>query len=303
MIEYFTGRYLMQSGLITKDKLNMLLTWLKNVDSSGKPLNTDDHNILKDNHIAFIQMIQNTVDEKLGDFASEYDGLTDEQMKIMVRKQQSLNTVFFNYLVIEGIVELDHLSGELEKMRNYYALNQPGISRNLKDDFDSILGRFVNASDYYTNEYAMIVMKYILRFVGTRIKFLDSKSIKNYSAERIALQKVVTTEGRYFIGLCGEKLVLQRFNDAIENIFKPMRRDTRYGSLCSFLNCISNIFQCLIAREREVTLVDMANVYKFSTIIINEKCHILPMVVEDMRLDLIIGCGNKPNFATITHNI
>lgn len=303
MFEYFTGKYFVNEGLMTKDKCNEIFAQLKVAYANLQKIKPDEHSLLENNHIALIHLLQNTINEKIGDLAFEYEGVKDDQLKNIVRNQQTISTMFFNQLLVEGIIVPERLSAELEKFRTYYSLNSPGVSRNLKEEFDAILSTFVKCGDYYAKEYALIALKYILRFVGTRICFDDSYSAFSYSSERIALQKIVTKEKRYFLGISGNKPVLQRFNDNIANSFTPADKNARYGSLFSFLNCISNILQCLIAKESEVMFVDTANVYKYTTIFATENCFVLPLIIEDMKLDIVVGYGTKPNFATISHNI
>lgn len=274
------------------------------VNANFNRLESEAHNLLENNQVALIQLLQNTIDEKLSDLAAEYDMYNaDEQMKSLVKKREALNTVFFNQLIVEGILTPDKLTPLLEKMRNYYALNTPGISRNLKETFEIILGSFIQAGDYYAGEFAMILLKYMLRFVSPNLVPQKSFHAKEFFSERIALEKVVTNKHRYFIAICGEKPTMQKFNDNITNCFKTSRNDTRYASMCAFLSCVANIFQCVIAKEKEVIQVDMANVYKFSTVNVYEECVVLPLTIDNMPLNILIGYGDKPNCATITHNI
>jgi hypothetical protein len=302
MIEYFTGRYLIGAGLMKKEQYNELIAWLRVAASDSTKLGGD--NRLRDNQIAVINLLQNTIDEKLGDLVTEYSGLAQEPMFGMTKKQHVLNTAFFNQLIISGIVTADSLPGVLEKFRGYYGLNLPGISRNLKEDFDSILSTFIHAEDYYANEYAKIALKYILRFVGTRLSFGDSKRVFSFSAERFAVQKVVTTDNRYFLAIGGDKQMMQSFNDGIQSSFNDYTSKSRYSALMPFMNCITNIFQCLMAKERTILYTDSVSIYKYSTIFANDYCSVLSLDVEDiMKLSLVIGCGKRPNFATIAHNI
>lgn len=301
MIEYFAGRYLISAGIITRHKLDELLAWLRVAATDSTKISQDT--LMRDNQVNLIRMLQNTIDEKLGDLASDYSSLTSEQTYSMTKKQHVLNMAFFNQLLVSGALTVDNLSQELEKFRNYYALNLPGISRNLKDDFDSILSSFIHAGDYYANEYAKIALKYIMRFVGTRVSFGEASGVFSFSAERIAIQKVVTADKRYFLGIAGDKKFIQSFNDGIQSSFNSHATDSRYTALIPFLNCITNIFQCLIALEKEVIFQDKVNVYKYSTIFVNDHCDVLTMSVEDMKLSLVIGYGERPNFATISHNI
>lgn len=297
MLKYLAKKYFLRQGLLDAKSAESLLERLK----SAQPL--DDGSTLQPNQVAVIKLLQNSIDEKLGDFASEYDSLTEEQLSSMVRKQTETNTEFFSLLVKEGYINGSDLNAELEKLRQYYGLNALGISRNLKEDFDQILSEIISSKDFYANEYARIALKYILRFIGTSIKFGDSAHVENYYAERIILQKLVTSTDRYFIAIASEKASLQSFNDGIDNVFAPDSAESRYGSLFSFINCITNIFHCMVSKEKEVLFADSTNVYKHSTITVNESCYLVPMYIDDMRLDLLVGYGTKPYFSTISHNI
>ncbi|MCL1823780.1 MAG: hypothetical protein FWG44_06215 [Oscillospiraceae bacterium] len=303
MIDYFAGKYFVQEGIMKAEKLNEIMTRQNVVRKNFNKLEKDAGSFLEENQIAFIKMLQNSIDEKLGDLASEYGGVNDEKFKFTIMKQQVLNTAFFDQLIVEGILTPDKVAPLLEKMRNYYALNSPEVSRNLKHDFDIIIGTHVNTGETYANEYMNIALKYILRFVGTNIKLDKATPAKSYFARRAAIQKVVTEPRRYFLGICGEKEVMQSFNDGIENIFHRKRNDTRYGELCAFLDCISNVFQVLIMKEKNALLIDNPNVYKFVTIAAEKHVYVMPITVRDMSFEIIAGFGDKPNFAVMSHNL
>jgi len=304
MIDYFAGKYFVQEGLMSKDKLTEIMMRQEVVHANYNKIEKDASSFLEENQVMLIKLLQNTIDEKLGDLAFEYGGVDEERFKFTVRKQQLLNTAFFDQLVVEGILTPDGLSPLLENMREYYGLNHPNISRNLKHDFDIILGANVNTGERYTDEYLSIALKYILRFVGTNIKFEKVKPVRSYFAKRAAIQKVVTDPRRYFLGICAEKEVLQRFNDGLDNSFPyQSKNDSRYSALYAFLDCISQVFQCLVTPERNVLLVDNANVYKFVTIASEKQVFVMPLNVRDMQIELITGFGDKPNFAVMSHNL
>ncbi|MCL2019048.1 MAG: hypothetical protein FWG70_04740 [Oscillospiraceae bacterium] len=303
MIDYFAGKYFVQEGLLKADKLTEIMTRQEVVHTNFNKLEGEASSFLEEKQVMLIKLIQHTIDEKLGNLAFEYSGADEEKFKFTVRKQEILNTAFFDQLIVEGIITPDMVAPLLEKMRNYYGLNSPNISHHLKHDFDIILGAHINTGEVLANEYMNIALKYILRFVGTNIKLSKAKPERSYFAKRVALQKVVTEPRRYFLGICAEKEVLQNFNDGLENSFPRFRKDTRYCALCAFLDCISNVFQSLIMTEKNVLLVDNATVYKFATIASDKQIFVIPLTVRDMSIELITGFGDKPNFAVLSHNL
>ncbi|MCL2077874.1 MAG: hypothetical protein FWH08_05640 [Oscillospiraceae bacterium] len=304
MIDYFAGKYFVQEGLMSTEKLKEIMTRQNVINANFVKIADDASSFLGENQMALIKLLQHAIDEKLGDLAFEYGGVDEEQFKFTVRKQEILNTAFFDQLIVEGIITPDMVAHLLEKMRNYYALNSPGVSRRLKHDFDIILGTHINTGENFTNEYMNIALKYILRFVGANIKFGMAKPVRSYFAQRVAIQKVVTDTRRYFLGICGEKSTLHNMNDGMENLFPHThRKDTRYSALCAFLDCISNVFQCLIMTEKNVLLVDSPIVYKFVTIAADKQIFVLPITVRDIPFELVVGYGDKPNFAVMSHNI
>jgi hypothetical protein len=303
MIDYFAGKYFVQEGLLKNDKLTEIMTRQNVVRNNFNKLGEDTSSFLCENQVMLIKLIQHAIDEKLGDLAFDCGFADEEKFKFSVRKQEILNTAFFDQLIVEGIITPDVVTALLENMRNYYALNSPGISHKLKHDFDVILGAHVNTGEQNANEYMSIALKYILRFVGTNIKMDKVNPVRSYFAKRAAIQKVVTDPRRYFLGICGEKEVLQSFNDGLENNFAHNREDTRYSALCSFLDCISNVFQSLIMTDKNVLLVDISNVYKFATIASQGQIFTMPLTVQDMSIEIIAGFGDKPNFAVLSHNL
>jgi hypothetical protein len=303
MIDYFAGKYFVQEGLLKNEKLMEIMTRQNVVRDNYNKLEKDANSFLEENQVMLIKLMQHTIDEKLGDLAFEYGGVNEEKFKFTVKKQEMLNTAFFDQLIVEGIITPDSLAPLLEKMRNYYGFNSPNISHHLKHDFDVILGAHVNTGERYANEYMSIALKYILRFVGTNIKLGKANPVRSYFAKRAAIQKIVTDPRRYFIGICAEKEVLQNFNDGLGNSFVHSRKDTRYSALCAFLDCISNVFQCLIMTEKNVFLIDNSNVYKFATIASEKQIFVMPLTVRDMPVEIIAGFGDKPNFAVMSHNL
>jgi hypothetical protein len=304
MIDYFAGKYFVQEGLLKAEKLTEIMTRQNVVHDNYNKLEKDASSFLEENQVMLIKLMQHTIDEKLGDLAFEYGGVDEERFKFTVKKQEMLNTAFFDQLIVEGIITPDLLAPLLEKMRNYYGLNSPNISHHLKHDFDVILGAHVNTGERYANEYMSIALKYILRFVGTNIKLGKANPVRSYFAKRAAIQKVVTDPRRYFIGVCGDKKILQSFNDGLGNSFSNSnKKDARYGALCAFLGCISNVFQCLTMTEKNVLLVDDSAVFKFATIASENKIYVMPLTVRDMNVEIIAGFGDKPNFAVVSHNL
>jgi len=303
MIDYFAGKYFVQEGLLKPDKLTEIMTRQEVVRDNFQKLGKDASSFLEENQVMLIKLIQHAIDEKLGDLAFDCGFADEEKFKLVIIKQEILNTAFFDQLIVEGIITPDVVAPLLEKMRNYYALNSPGVSHKLKHDFDIILGTHVDTGERYANEYMGIALKYILRFVGTNIKLDKAKPVRSYFSKRAALQKVVTDPRRYFLGICGEKEILQKFNDGLDKNFSHKRSDTRYSALCSFLDCISNVFQSVIMTEKNVMLVDHSNVYKFATIASLQQIFVMPLTVQDMSVEIIAGFGDKPNFAVLSHNL
>ena len=289
------------------EKLNEIMTRQEVVHENFRNLDKEQGSFLDDKHVALIKLLQNTINEKLGDLAFEYGGVEEERFKSTVRKQDILNTAFFDQLIVEGIITPDKVAPLLEKMRGYYALNLPGISHNLKHDFDIILGKLINTGESFSAEYMTIAVKYILRFIGTNIKFHACKTCaRSYFAKRAAIQKVVTDPRRYFLGICGEKEILQNINDCLVRNFPvslSTMNNSRYYALFAFLDCISQVFQCHIQPEKNVLLVDNANMFKYVTIAADNTIYALPLSVMDMEFEVIIGFGDKPNFAVVSHNL
>jgi len=210
-----------------------------------------------------------------------------------------------NLLFFKGLYRTilkDSLAAELSAFEQHYSLNGQGVSMAFAGDAEAVFVSFANSRDFFANQYMTILIKYILRFIGGKIDFSRSMGKFSHSAERMMVQKIVTNDTRYFIGISGEKKTLHKLNAALKNSFAS-GGSIFYDSLSTFLNCVSCIFQSFVEKEKQILLIDSPHIYKYSTVKANENFTLLPITVGDMKLGLLVGYGNKPNFATISHNI
>jgi hypothetical protein len=304
MIEYFAGQYLMNTEKLSPEKHIEILGWMKIPNNEVNLVETA--NSLSPQQSAFIQLIQHALDAKLSELTDEYDDNASAISTLKVLTQHTMNTAFFGKLIRENILTPEELTPVLGQMRNYYEFNKPKISDNLKKDVNAILSMFVSTDDYYADEYAKIALKYIMRFAGTKMKLDESKSVFSYSAERMMLQKITTytsddnLERRYFIGFCGDKKVLQDFNDGLTGTtVKDTPDSLRFAALANMINCITTVFKSIKGYGE----IEPESIYKYSTIFATENCFVIPIVFDEMKLSLVVGYGQRPNFAVIQHNV
>jgi len=300
MFEYLFGRYLMNSKRLTKEKLSGLIERSKLeivIGRHGFDPNSDAYG-----EISRLGVIVNRKLSELIASCNPSDRKDDEFTE--AGKNYVPNFLFFKGLTRENVISPDDITGELKQFEKHYALDKDGVSKAFETDAEAVLAMFVNSGDYFANQYMTIMLKHILRFVGSNLKFSNSAGVFSYSAERFAAQKVVTAGARYFIGIGAGKSELQRLNDLLADDFASAGQHWHYDNLLSFFNSVSCMFQSLIEKEREIIFVDSPMVYKYSTVSADGQCFMLPLTFgETTRFDLLVGFGEKPNFAKISHNI
>ena len=298
MFEYLFGKYLMNSGRLTQEKLAELIDW-----SKAEEALSDSTEAFIDNSQE-VERINTLILKKLSELTAEYDPVANVAAKTVIPEHQP-NLLFFKGLMRKNIIPKEAMGDELIAFTKYYFLEKEGFSKKFSDDAESVFASFVNSHDYFANQYMTILLKYIMRFVNAKIDFSPSSGVFSHFAERLAIQKVVAGDTRYFIGIGGEKITLQKLNDLLKPNFTAggHGNNPRYDNLLTFLNCASCIFQSVIEKEKEIQLVDSPFIYKFSTVSANESCSLLPVSVGEFKLDLLIGFGYRPNFAKISHNI
>jgi len=295
MFHYLFGRYLTNAKRLTPEKLSGLIERSRLeiiIGRRGFEEGSPEYDgILKAGE---------AVNRKLSELIAAYDTSSAPQNASL---RYTPNYLFFKGLIRENIIPADGLTDELALFTKYYALDKDGVSKNFETDAEAIFASFVNSGDYFANQYMTVMIKHILRFVGANVNFSQSSVVFSYSAERMAVQKVVTGSGRYFIGIGAEKAAMIRLNGELADDYAGGQQ-RHYDNLLSCFNSVSCMFQSMIEREKEIMFVDSPTVYKFSTVSVDEQCFMLPITVdEDLRLDLLVGFGEKPNFAKISHNI
>jgi len=295
MFEYLFGRYLTNSKRLTPEKLSGLIERSKLEIIIGRR-GFDRESA----EFAEITRLAGCVNRKLSELIIGEPEIADNGQV----RRYTPNFLFFKGLTREKIIESGNLLNELDLFEKRYALDKPGVSKAFETDAEAVLASFVNTGDFYANQYMTILVKHILRFVGANVSFAPSSGVFSYSAERMAAQKIITGGGRYFIGIGAEKRELLRLNAELADDFASGGQHWHYDNLLSCLNSVSCMFQSMIEREREILFLDSPAVYKYGTVSVDEQCFLLPITADDdLRLDLLVGFGEKPNFAKISHNI
>lgn len=302
MVEYIIGEYLISKGSLSRTVFNEITEKMYSEKEKLGSIGIREK-ILTEKQVKKIHEMQRTVDKKFGELAVQYGGISSEELELIVGKQKEISKNVLELIKESGVISSDELMCELECFRNEYELTEAQFKELLDDDIDTIASIYIKTKNFYTNELYNKTLRFIMRFLGDRVRLGELREVDEYHGERAVVQKLRTEEANFVLGFAGNKDAMHKLNDALEIFGNAQNPDNRYAQLFDFMNCIDCLFECEIMRELKIIGLGSPVLYRKTEFIFSSSGFVLPISIGDIDVDIIVASGVNANFVKAIHNI
>ncbi len=138
MVEYILGNYLVETGKITREQLQQVMSKQDSVRVKLGLIAVEE-GLMTMEQADEVNRMQAVMDQRFGDIAVLKGYLTEEQITKLVKKQGSPYLVFIQTLVDEGLVSMEEIDWLLNDFRKAGGYSNSELEDIKSDDVDRIL--------------------------------------------------------------------------------------------------------------------------------------------------------------------
>lgn len=300
MFSQLFGKYLVEKNIITDAEYE---TAVKKQLSTRVKLGTIaiTEGLLTDQEVEDINKLQMQLDKRFGDIAVEKGLLSSSDVERLLQKQGNPHLQF-----IEALTECTKLTASVLDKTLFAFQKEKGFSQEemdaLKsDELDALIPIFAFSAKHHVTELAGLVIRNINRFI-TRDFYIDKiKHCNSLNYSYLAGQKTIGNDTYYLafveetdtgaFTLLGSRFAKEDYSDADNDVF---------DAVCEFINVNNGLYASELS-QKEIDL-DMEPTFAYKSQSVEGDFYILPIYIENKRIDLIIAVNSVVEMGKIPYN-
>jgi len=248
--------------------------------------------LMTEEQVETVNQLQKTQDRRFGDIAVEQGLLTDKQVGELLSKQGNSYLQFVQLLTDMTDITKEKLAEYLEEFHSQSGFTADEMEALKRDDIDELLSIYVYSSKPYISDIAGLFLRNITRFVSRDFYIEKARRAKEYKYKHLACQELAG-DANIFIAIAEEEdegAFLQVASGFSKQEIGSVFEDA-YDSVGEFINVTSGLFARSVS-QKELN-VDMEPPLGFPDQTAKGDFYIIPIVLEDKRLELIISVNSE----------
>lgn len=297
MFSQLFGNYLIEKEIISKEEYHSAIAKQLSVRVKLGTIAIAE-GLLTEEEVDTINKLQMQFDKRFGDIAIEKGLLTLEQIGDLLDKQGNPYMQF-----IEALTECTRLSAAvLDKTLSAFQKEKGFSDEDMialkNDNLDSLIPIFAFSAKPHVTELAGLVVRNINRFITRDFYIGRIKRYDNFPYHNLAGQ---ITNGKDTIHLA---LAEENGDSAFALLatgFSNEKHETAdenaFDAVCEFINVSSGLYASELSKQ-EIDL-DMEPVFAYKDQTITGDFYVLPIYMEDHRINLIISVNTEVSMGEI----
>lgn len=285
MVEYILGNYLIQSGKLTPEYFNGIISKLDKIHVKLGLLAVAE-GMLTTSQADEINSLQAVMDKRFGDIAIEKGYLTEAQINNLLKAQNNTFIVFIQALVNEGFINLREIDNILDAFRIENSFSKTDMEILKRDDTDSVIPLFLTAETLKYQDIISVAVRTIIRFIDRHVYVGKAILLDSITVTNAAIQRVDGKEGfvSAFVERNGGLLELasifglEEFTQIDENAL---------DSAGEFLNCINGLYASALSQKGAILELMPPEFVTGTSKISGPVCSI-PIFIKNKQFDFII---------------
>lgn len=180
MFTQFFGNYLLNSGLVSPEKLSEALGKLSETKLRLGVL-AINAGIMTAEQVDRVHAEQQKVDKRIGELMVEMGYATDEQIDKLFRTQPSAHLLLGQTLVNDGVMTNSQFENALNSYKREMGVSDADLEVADLGDFRPLVDKFYNFDNTdnksYLSGYIVLLFKNLVRFIGTDFAPLSAQEL------------------------------------------------------------------------------------------------------------------------------
>lgn len=289
MVEYLVGNYLVESGKITREQLDVVLD---KQDSTRVKLGVIAvaEGMMTAEQAETVNSLQVVMDKRFGDIAVEKGYLTDEQVGKLLKKQGNAYLMFVQTLMDEKLLDINGINKVMDEFRKAYGLNNSELEDIKSDDVERIVPSMIPEE---AEEYAQlfgIALRTMVRFIDRHIYIKRAQMI---DVEKIAPDTIVRQS------MEGTQGILDGFYECTGGLLEVCRKfgqeefefldEDALDAGGEMINCINGLYVSAKSRDGSFLELMPPEYDEIGDAAAGRKVCALPIYIKNKALYFIVG--------------
>ncbi len=285
MVEYILGNYLVDTGKVSKEKLDMIIGQLDKVRVKLGLIAVAE-GMMTMEQADEVNRLQSVMDKRFGDIAIEKGYLTDEQIGNLLKAQGNTYMTFVQALVNEGLIKLEEIDDVLEGYRVKNSFSKMDMEMLKSDDPDVVVPLFLTPETLKYQEIIGVAIRTIIRCVDRHVYV--GKAVHLESAELVnsASQKVEGENG-YVSAFAEQEGGLLKIASVFGQADFTTVDEDALDAAGELINCINGLYASARSQKGDVLELMPPELYETSNVINGDICSI-PLYVDGKKLLFVV---------------
>lgn len=249
MVEYILGNYLVDTGKITKEQLQQVLTSQDTVRVKLGLIAVEE-GMMTMEQADEVNRMQSVMDQRFGDIAVIKGYLTEDQIGKLLKKQGSPYLMFIQALVDEQMVTMEEIDGLLNDFRRINGYSNSELEDIKSDDVDRILPLLLPEEAKKYLEVIGAAVRTLIRLVDRHVYLGRAAMVDTLPAEPLVSQTLAWETGIVDCFSERDGALLKMCSIFAQEEFEQLDDDS-LDAAGELLNCINGLYASNLSRQGE----------------------------------------------------
>lgn len=292
MYAQFFGNFLLNSKIITPQQLAEAIE-LKKTTRLKLGVLAINAGYMNSEQVESVHKMQQRVDKRIGDIAVELGYMTTEQVDNLLSAQKTGYLLLGQALVDKGYMSNSQFEAAINEYKSKYKVSDKDLSGEHSESIKNLITEFYHfgaaEGDEACTEYATLMFKNIVRFIGDDFTPLEVSIATNFKCENIVTQNI---EGKisFFTALEANDDAFVGFASRFAEEQLEPNTEMTDAAMGEFLNLQNGLFTVNMSNDKEIELELTPQVTeKNISLSLEASVFCVPLVFPFGTINFIIG--------------